>query len=83
MAKRWGYVELAGVLRQLKWKDLDTSGPDYSGKQTGWGLNLSSGIKVFKKDMIHLQLVYGEGIENYIRDAPADIGDQKYRHKFH
>ncbi len=72
--KPWGYIELAGVLRRLKWQDLDTSGPDYSGKQTGWGLNLSSGIKLLQKDMIHLQLVYGEGIENYIRDAPADIG---------
>ena len=70
----WGYVELAGVLRQLKWKDLDSSGPDYSGKQTGWGLNLSSRIKVLKQDMIHLQLLEGEGIENYVRDAPADIG---------
>ncbi len=70
----WGYVELAGLLRPLKWKDLDTSGVDYSGKQTGWGLNLSSRIKVLTHDMIHLQLLYGEGIENYIRDAPADIG---------
>jgi hypothetical protein len=23
--------------------------------------------------MIHLQLLYGKGIENYVRDAPADI----------
>ena len=72
--RSWGYIELAGVLRKLKWKDLDPSGINYSGHQTGWGLNLSSGIKVLKKDIIHLQLVYGEGIGNYIRDAPADIG---------
>jgi hypothetical protein len=74
LARRWGYVELAGLLRQLKWKDLDTTGNDYSGKQTGWGFNLSSRIKVLKQDMIHLQLLYGKGIENYVRDAPADIG---------
>ena len=71
--RSWGYIELAGLLRKLKWKDLDTSGIDYSGQQTGWGLNLSSGIKLLKQDMIHLQLVYGKGIENYIRDAPQDI----------
>lgn len=70
----WGYVELAGILRQLKWKDLDTVGPDLSGKTTGWGLHLSSKIKVFQKDVIHLQVVYGKGIENYMRDAPSDIG---------
>jgi hypothetical protein len=38
--RSWGYIELAGVLRQLKWKDLDTTGQDYSGKQIGWGFNL-------------------------------------------
>ncbi len=70
----WGYVELAGILNQLKWKDLDTTGVNYSGKQTGWGLNLSSRIKVFTQDIIHLQLLYGKGIENYVRDAPANIG---------
>jgi hypothetical protein len=70
----WGYIELAGILKQLKWKDLDSSGFDYSGKQTGWGLNLSSRIKLLKQDMLHLQLLYGKGIESYIRDAPSDIG---------
>ena len=73
-ATTWGYVELAGVLRQLRWKDLDAVAPDLSGQKTGWGLNLSSRIKVVSEDNIHLQIVYGEGIQNYIRDAPADVG---------
>jgi hypothetical protein len=72
--RSWGYVELAGVLRQLKWKDLDTTGTDLSGKATGWGFNLSSKIKLLQQDALHLQLLYGKGIENYVRDAPADIG---------
>jgi hypothetical protein len=72
-ATSWGYVELAGILRDLKWKDLDTVGADYSGHAIGWGLNLSSKIKVLVQDVIHLQVLYGEGIENYVRDAPADI----------
>jgi hypothetical protein len=70
----WGYVELAGVLRQLKWKDLDTITPDLSGQKTGWGFNLSSKIKLLQQDALHLQLLYGQGIENYVRDAPADVG---------
>ena len=40
---------------------------------TGWGVNLSSNIK-FGNDVLRLQAVYGEGIENYMNDAPADIG---------
>jgi len=39
----------------------------------GWGLNFSSRIKVFSQDNLHLQALYGEGIENYVRDAPADV----------
>jgi hypothetical protein len=74
IAQPWGYVELAGILKQLQWKDLDTSGIDYSGRKVGWGLNLSSRIKVFKQDMLHLQLLYGHGIESYLRDAPSDVG---------
>ncbi|MDH7460065.1 DcaP family trimeric outer membrane transporter [Chitinophagaceae bacterium 26-R-25] len=77
IARPWGYIELAGVLKQLQWKDLDTSGIDYSGRKAGWGLNLSSRIKVFAQDMIHLQLLYGKGIESYVRDAPADVGIKK------
>jgi hypothetical protein len=73
----WGYIRVAGLLRQLKWKDLDTIGVDYSGQQTGWGFNVSSRIKIFKQDMIHLQVLYGKGVENYVRDAPADIGINK------
>ncbi len=72
--KAWGYVEIAGIIRELKWKDLDTTGRNLSGQRTGWGLNLSSKIKCLANDLIHLQVVYGQGIENYVRDAPADVG---------
>ena len=72
--KKWGYVELAGILRRIAWKDLNNDSLDLSGNATGWGLNLSSGIKFFKKDILHLQAVYGEGIQNYMNDAPVDIG---------
>ncbi|MBK0404683.1 hypothetical protein I5M27_16940 [Adhaeribacter sp. BT258] len=72
----WGYVELAGIVRKIAWEDKDTISLDFSGDATGWGLNLSSGIKFFKKDMLKLQVVYGEGIQNYMNDAPVDIGIQ-------
>src|SRR3954469_11791047 len=76
IGKSWAYIQLAGILRQLKWKDTDTLGTNFSGKKVGWGLNLSSGISCFKKDRLHLQVVYGEGIENYLRDAPSDLSVQ-------
>ena len=75
-AQKWGYVQLGGVLRDIEWVDLNaTPTRDFSGSTVGWGLSLSSNIKL-KKDVVRLQGVYGEGIQNYMNDAPVDIGIQ-------
>ena len=71
---RGGYLELAGIVRQMEWDDNGTSFPNVSGDATGWGLSLSSNIKAGAKNTLRLQLVHGEGIENYMNDAPADLG---------
>jgi len=73
-AASWGYVELAGILRHIEWDDLGTDEVDLSGDALGWGLNLSSNVELGASDTLHLQFVYGEGIQNYMNDAPADIG---------
>jgi len=74
-AMKWGYLQLGGVLRYIAWEDQNNDAFDLSGHATGWGLSLSSNIKI-QKDVIHLQGVYGEGIQNYMNDAPVDIGIQ-------
>jgi hypothetical protein len=74
MGRPWGYVELAGILRQMEWIDNGTTPPDVSGDAMGWGFNLSSNIKAGPKNTLRLQFVHGEGIENYMNDAPADLG---------
>lgn len=71
----WGYVQLGGIVRRIEWVDTQADAFDLSGDATGWGLSLSSNIKV-KKDVVRLQGVYGEGIQNYMNDAPVDIGIQ-------
>lgn len=70
----WGYVELAGIVRYIEWEDLQTDAFDLSGDAVGWGLNLSSNLKVSRRDVLRLGVVYGEAIQNYLNDAPADIG---------
>ena len=70
----WGYVELAGILRSIKWDDLGNDQYDLSGNAIGWGFNLSSNIKLSQNDIVRLSVLYGEGIENYMNDAPVDIG---------
>jgi hypothetical protein len=78
-AHDWGYVQLGGILRSIRWEDLNagTTTTDFSGSATGWGLTLSSNINVSKNDVLRLQGVYGEGIQNYMNDAPVDIGIQE------
>lgn len=74
-AGKLGYIELAGIVRYIKWEDQpDSLGFDLSGDAIGWGLNLSSNIKVTDNITGRFQLLYGQGVQNYMNDAPADIG---------
>ena len=45
------------------------------GHAIGWGVNLSPVIKVTKTGDLRLEATYGQGIENYMNDAPVDVGD--------
>src|SRR5262249_7053557 len=75
-AADWGHVQLAGIVREIKWDDLSGGPLDLSGKATGWGVNLSSNLKVAKKHVARLSVVYGHGVQNYMNDAPVDVGIQ-------
>ena len=75
-AKGWGHVQAAGILRQMKWDDLNGDQFDLSGDATGWGINLSTNLKV-SKHVIRASVVYGEGIQNYMNDAPVDVGIER------
>jgi hypothetical protein len=75
-AKDWGHVQVAGIVREIKWDDLNNDQYDLTGSATGWGFNLSSNIKIAKKHVARLQVAYGDGVQNYWNDAPVDIGIQ-------
>ncbi len=76
---KWGHVQLAGMLRRMQWDDTNAGKPGYtydlSGKATGWGLHASTNVIVMK-DTIRASVLYGEGIQNYMNDAPVDVGIQ-------
>lgn len=74
LGRDWGYVEVAGVVRSLRWVDRNNDNLDLGGSDIGWGLNLSSNLNFGKNDVGRFQVVYGEGIENYMNDAPVDVG---------
>jgi hypothetical protein len=76
MSRSWGYAELAGIVRKIEWVDQGYQPYDLSGKAVGWGFNLSTKLKLGARDIFKGQAIYGEGIQNYMNDAPTDIGIQ-------
>jgi len=73
----WGYWRIAGIVRDIHWDQTPTDTFDLSGSAVGWGLSTSSNLKFWGSDVLRLQLTYGEGIQNYFNDAPADIGAER------
>jgi hypothetical protein len=73
--RKWGYVELAGIIRKIEWEDQNNN-PNYdlSDDVLGWGLNLSTNVKLGNSTTFRGSYLYGEGIENYMNDATTDVG---------
>ena len=70
--KNKSYIRAAAIVRDFKIDNLQTNATQ---NIVGWGANVSSNI-VIHKDVIRLQYVYGEGIENYMNDAPVDVAPE-------
>src|SRR5689334_10305557 len=70
----WGHIQIAGIAKSIKWKDLDTSAYNLSGSAVGWGGNVSAVINASSKIKLKMQGVWGKGIENYIADVTPDVG---------
>ena len=69
-----GYVEVAGILRDIAWQDLSPGPVDLTGSVLGWGIHGSTNFKINEENLFRGSIVYGEGIENYMNDAPVDVG---------
>ncbi len=76
---RWGgeggHLQVAAIFRKISWVDLAaTPTSNIHGTVLGWGVNTSGVAKFEKHDTGRFQVVYGHGIENYMNDAPIDVG---------
>jgi hypothetical protein len=70
----WGHVQLGGILRKVGYEIRATPADSWDdGSENGWGLNLGSTINTVGKDKVLLQVVYGEGIANYMNDGGMDL----------
>ena len=66
----FGHYQVAGMFRKLGFERLDTGDDD---EEFGWGINTSTSLKTWGKDRLKLQVVYGEGIGNYMNDGGIDV----------
>ena len=57
-------MQVAGILRQIKWDDLNDDQFDLTGDATGWGINLSTNLKL-AKHVFRGSVAFGEGVQNY------------------
>ena len=75
--RKWGYFQIASMFRRIAWVDNNaTPKLNLSGSAFGWGINASSNLKFRENTTGRLSLVYGHGVQNYMNDAPFDIGVQ-------
>src|SRR5215203_4001624 len=72
----WGHLQLAGILRRVGYETVGTPGNEPADSEMGWGVNATSNIKLLDKDVLHLGVVYGEGIASYMNDGGTDMGPQ-------
>ena len=66
----FGHYQVAGIVRKLGYERLDNGKKD---DELGWGINTSAGLNTWGQDKLKLQVVYGEGIGNYMNDGGIDI----------
>jgi hypothetical protein len=79
LARKWGYIQEAAILRKIAWEDLNkTPTSDFSRSILGWGFSTSSNLNFSKRDVGRFEAVYGHGIQNYMNDAPVDVAIQTY-----
>lgn len=72
----WGHVQFSGLVRSIRWVDTNNDAFDLGGSAVGVGGSVSSHLNFTENNVGRFQATYGKGIENYMNDAPVDIGVQ-------
>lgn len=70
----WGHLYAGGILRSIGYETTGNTTNEPKDRQTGWGVNISSSIKLKEKNKLILAAVYGNGIASYMNDGGTDLG---------
>lgn len=66
----FGHYQVAGIVRKLGYERLAGGGRDH---EIGWGINTSAGLRTWGRDLLKLQVAFGEGVGNYLNDGGLDL----------
>lgn len=69
----WGHAQIGAIVRRVGFETIGTPDGEPSGHDTGWGVNLSTRVNVFRRDRILAQVVFGQGIASYMNDGGMDL----------
>ncbi|HET8698908.1 MAG TPA: DcaP family trimeric outer membrane transporter [Gammaproteobacteria bacterium] len=69
----WGHLQVAGILRHVGVENIANPANIIEHHDTGWGIDVTSSIKVGERDKILLGIVYGDGIASYMNDGGVDM----------
>lgn len=72
----WGHLQASGILRSIGFETVGRATNEPKNRLTGWGVNLSSNIKLTQKNKLILAAVYGNGIASYMNDGGTDLGPE-------
>jgi hypothetical protein len=71
----WGHFQASWLLGSIKWVDTDdTDDFDFSGSDVRAGLSLTGVFNFNENNVGRFQGTYGQGTQNYMNDAPLDVG---------
>lgn len=73
MNQDWGHWQVAGILRKVGVENIADPSNITESSETGWGIDITSSIRVGERDKILLGLVTGAGIASYMNDGGMDL----------
>jgi hypothetical protein len=71
--EKWGHWQVAGVLRKVAFDSPGAVNAEPKNSETGYGVDLTGGYNIGKKNQIIAGVVYGHGIASYMNDGGIDL----------
>jgi len=69
----WGHAQVGAIVRRVGFETIGSPDGEPSGQDTGWGVNLSTKVNLFRRDRLMAQIVFGQGIASYMNDGGMDL----------